>query len=191
MNPIPVAGYLVPEHSTLVPDGFTRVDEPMTRGLPHIISLDRSTKVTFVLPSGLARAWRNAESADLVSASDEQHAPAVSDPLQPEGDVARPPIRLLIERGGQVLGAVALAAGLRQVVPNDGGVARGAAIELVVLGWTLRAGTVRGPGDFGSRITLAWRLADRGSNEFAPPPINPNLARRLAQTGGQTTGRRR
>jgi hypothetical protein len=101
---------------------------------------------------------------------------------------ARAPLRLVVERSNVVLGVVPFAAGLRQVVPNDGGT-RGVAIEIVVLAWDLRAGTVRGPGDFGSRISLAWRTADRASAEFAPPPINANLARRLAQSGGVTTGR--
>jgi len=84
-----------------------------------------------------------------------------------------------------VLGIVPLVAGVRRFVPDEGST-RGAAIELVIIGWDLRAGTVLGPGDFGSRVTLAWRIASSASPEFAPPPINANLARRLAQSGGTT-----
>jgi len=186
VEPIPVVGFLVPEHDRIVPNGFTLVDQKMTRGLPHVIALDKSTSVTVVLPSGLARAWRDADSALVVSSSEAEQAPSVPEAAD---DVARPPLRLGIDRNGTVLGTIPLAAGLRQVVPRDGG--SGAAIELVVLGWELRAGTVRGAGDFGSRVTLAWRIADRASAEFTPPPINANLARRLAQMNAETTVRSR
>lgn len=184
MIPIPVAGYLVPEHTSLTPDGFTRVDEPMTRGLPHTITLDRATRATVVLPSGLARAWRDADPGAVVSTSDDEHA-AFRPNARVDDSAARAPLRLVVERSNVVLGVVSVAAGVRRFVP-DGGTDRGAAIEIVVIAWDLRAGTVLGPGDFGSRITLAWRIADTGSAEFAPPPINANLARRLAQSGGAT-----
>jgi hypothetical protein len=181
MIPIPVAGYLVPEHTSLTPDGFTRVDEPMTRGLPHTITLDRATRATVVLPSGLARTWRDADPAAVVSTSDAEHAPSMP-ATGIDDSAARAPLRLVVERSNVVLGVVPLAAGERRFVPDDGG-DRGAAIEIVVIAWELRAGTVLGPGDFGSRITLAWRIADTASAEFAPPPLNANLARRLAQGG--------
>jgi hypothetical protein len=184
MIPIPVAGYLVPEHTSLTPDGFTRVDEPMARGLPHTISLDRATRATVVLPSGLARAWRDADPAAVVSTSDAEHV-AIRPSAGVDDSAARAPLRLVVERSNVVLGVVPFAAGARRFVPDEGS-ARGAAIEIVLLAWELRAGTVLGPGDFGSRITLAWRIADTASAEFAPPPINANLARRLAQSGGAT-----
>ena len=182
MIPIPVAGWLVPEHTSLTPDGFTRVDEPMTRGLPHTITLDRATRATVVLPSGLARAWRDADPAAVVGTSADEHA-AVRPATGVDDSAVRPPLRLVVERSNVVIGVVPFALGARRFVPDDGG-ARGAAIEIVLLAWELRAGTVLGPGDFGSRVTLAWRIADTASAEFAPPPINANLARRLAQSGG-------
>jgi hypothetical protein len=190
MEPIPVAAYLVPEHASRAPVGFATVSEPMTRGLPHTIVLDRATRATVVLPSGLARAWRDADPTDVVSASADEHAPVVADALRVREDVARAPLRLVVERSNVVLAIVPVTAGLRQVVPNDGGV-RGAVIEIVVLAWDLRAGTVRGAGDFGSRLSLAWRAADRASTEFAPPPMNANLARRLSQSGTGASGVRR
>jgi hypothetical protein len=184
MIPIPIAGYLVPEHTALTPDGFTRVDEPMARGLPHTITLDRATRATVVLPSGLARTWRGADPTAVVSTSDTEHAPVRAN-AGPDDDAARAPLRLVVERSNVVLGIVPLVAGVRRFVPDEGST-RGAAIELVIIGWDLRAGTVLGPGDFGSRVTLAWRIASSASPEFAPPPINANLARRLAQSGGTT-----
>ena len=181
MIPFPVAGYLVPEHTSLIPDGFTRVDEPMTRGLPHTIILDRATRATVVLPSGLARTWRDADPAAMVSTSDDERA-AFRPSAGTDDSAARAPLRLVVERSNVVLGVVPFAVGVRRFVPDEGG-ARGAAIEIVILAWELRAGTVLGPGDVGSRITLAWRIANTASAEFAPPPINANLARRLAQSG--------
>jgi hypothetical protein len=44
-------------------------------GLPHVLVLDRATRATVVLPSGLARAWRDADAAALVSNSNDEHTP--------------------------------------------------------------------------------------------------------------------
>jgi hypothetical protein len=89
------------------------------------------------------------------------------------------------------VGAVPLVAGGRRLVPDAGAADGGVAVELVLLAWELRAGTVRGPGEFGSRLALAWRRADRGAAEFSPPPINPGLARRLEQAAPNALASRR
>jgi hypothetical protein len=67
-------------------------------------------------------------------------------------------------------------------VPDAGRAGTGIRIELVVLGWQIRAGSLRGPGDFGSRIELAWRIADRAADEFSPPPVSARVLERLAAT---------
>ena len=58
-------------------------------------------------------------------------------------------------------------------------VLRGPAVELVIRRWEILAGTVLGAGDFGSRITLAWREIDLGADRFLPPPIDPSIISRL------------
>ena len=55
----------------------------------------------------------------------------------------------------------------------------GARIDLLIRSWDLRAGSMRGAGDFGSRIDVAWRRADRGSDAFAPPPLNQTVVDRI------------
>jgi hypothetical protein len=64
-------------------------------------------------------------------------------------------------------------------VPSGGDAASGAALELIVVGWEIRAGTVKGAGDFGSSIRLFWRDVASGTDRFLPPAISPNILSRL------------
>jgi hypothetical protein len=59
----------------------------------------------------------------------------------------------------------------------------GALVEIVVLAWEIRAGTVRSGGDVGSRISLAWRDASRAPEQFSPDPIHPRVAARRRLEG--------
>ena len=65
------------------------------------------------------------------------------------------------------------------MVPDDGGEG-GEVVELTIVDWDVRAGTVRGAGDFGSRLDVAFRRSDGGAARFEPPPVHPQLVRRLA-----------
>jgi hypothetical protein len=66
-----------------------------------------------------------------------------------------------------------------RVLRDDGDSAAGAAIELILLGWAVHAGTVRGSGDFGSYVSFAWRWANQAIQVFGPPVVNPFLVLRL------------
>jgi hypothetical protein len=95
------------------------------------------------------------------------------------GAVDHPPLRVLLQEGATLSASVPLLAGLRRIVPDDGNSETGATIELAVLGWDIRVGTLRGAGDFGSRVDLAWRRADKADEQFEPPPLSPRVAERL------------
>jgi hypothetical protein len=104
--------------------------------------------------------------------------PAPSAP-SPFAAVDRAPIRLLLQQGAALSASIPLVAGLRRKVPDAGDAARGATLELAVIGWDIRAGSLRGSGDFGSRLDLAWRRADAADEQFEPPPLAPRVAQRL------------
>lgn len=163
--PIPISGRLVPEVVPTPPEGFTVVEQPLVAGPIQRIPLDGGIELTLVVPTGLASAWRDADPAEVVSHSATALAPAPGSGGTPAGP-APAPVRLLVRRAGAIVASVPLIAGLRRRVPDAGGDDRGVEVELVVLSWDLRAGTLRGPGQFGSRVELAWRRA-------GPPSLEP------------------
>jgi hypothetical protein len=178
MTTFPIDRYLVPEAPPAVPAGFTAVRQSLTAGLPQRVELGGGVHAILVLPTGLARQWLDADPLDVVSTSADDLAtgPAVADPGP--GLARRAPLRLVVRRGAQVLAAVPLAAGLRRTCADGGVAGRGAAVELVVVGWQLCAGTVRGPGDYGSYVELGWRPADKPIDIFGPPPVHRFVLRR-------------
>jgi hypothetical protein len=172
--PFPIARYLVPPDPPTLPDGFTRVDVPIVTGLPFAIKLDADSRLILTLPSGLAHIWRDADPKAVVSSSTDEIAPNTPATDTPVGDTARPPIRLSLVRAGSVLASIPLATGLRRAVPDAA-----ARFEVIVFAWEVRAGSLRGPGDFSSWIDLAWRRADVAASHFDAPPVHPHVAYRL------------
>ncbi len=177
--PIPVQRYLVPEAKPQAPEGFTLVDQPIVGGLPFSLQLDDEYRLVVAMPTGLAATWRDADPTAVVSHSADEVAPWIASSGAPVGDAARPPARLVVQRAGATVAAVPLAAGLRRSLPDSGQQDQGVRLELVILSWDLRAGSLRGPGDFGSRLSVAWRRADRAVEQFSTPPVNPHLVARL------------
>ncbi|MGW3785602.1 hypothetical protein ACWD5Z_13500 [Micromonospora chokoriensis] len=190
MPPFPIDRYLLPETPVEVPEGFTEVRQSLTAGLPHRVELGAGVHAVLILPTGLARQWLATDPLAVVSSSADDLAPRPAPPSAPPPPalVGRVPLRLVVRQGTRILGSVPLAAGLRRVCPDAGlttdtgsSTAAGSApiaVELLVLTWLLHAGTVRGSGDYGSSIVLAWRRADRAADEFGPPPINQFVWRR-------------
>jgi hypothetical protein len=179
MEPIPVHRYLAPPPITSVPSGFTLVDERLARGLPHTIQLDKTISLTLAIARGLAADWRECDPAAIVSTSEADFAARIGEPEEEVGATGRAAIQLLVRKEGSTVGTVPLVAGRVVSAPNPGTSQQGALVQLVILSWDVRAGSVRGPGDFGARLRLAWRRADRGVDEFAPPPPHPYLVQRL------------
>ncbi|WP_410808994.1 hypothetical protein [Micromonospora sp. 067-2] len=183
MPPFPIDRYLVPETPIEVPAGFTEIRQSLTAGLPHRVELGAGVHAVLILPTGLARQWLDTDPLAVVSTSADDLAPRSTPPTTPRPPVlvGRVPLRLVVRQGTRILGSVPLCAGLRRVCPDAGPSASGSApvaVELLVLTWLLHAGTVRGSGDYGSSIALAWRRADRAVDQFGPPPINEFVWRR-------------
>ncbi|MFI5924636.1 hypothetical protein ACIA3K_01520 [Micromonospora sp. NPDC051543] len=184
MPPFPIDRYLLPETPIEVPDGFTEVRQGLTAGLPHRLELGAGVHAVLILPTGLARQWLSTDPLAVVSSSADDLAPrpAPTATSRPPALVGRVPLRLVVRQGTRILGSVPLATGLRRVCPDAGTPAAAGgtpvAVEVLVLAWLLHAGTVRGSGDYGSYLTVAWRPADRAVDQFGPPPINEFVWRR-------------
>jgi hypothetical protein len=179
LAPIPIAGRLVPAAAAAVPAGFTLVDEPLQSGLPQPFPLLGDLVLVLAVPTGLALTWLDADPSALVSASAAELDPPPGPAGQPGeevGSTRRAPARPFLRRAGETLAAVPLVAGLPRVLPDDGRPEPGALVRLVVLDWELRAGSLRGPANVGSRIRFAWRPADRGDDRFERPPPHPRVA---------------
>lgn len=182
MPQFPIDRYLLPEAPVEVPDGFTEVRQALTAGVPHRVELGAGVHAVLILPTGLARQWLDTDPLAVVSSSADDLAPRPAPPATPRPPalVGRVPLRLVVRQGTRILGSLPLAAGLRRVCP-DAGPTTGptpTVVELLVLSWLLHAGTVRGSGDYGSSLALAWRRADRAVDQFGPPPINEFVWRR-------------
>lgn len=176
---IPIAGRLVPPSPVAVPTGFTLVDEQLQSGLPQIFPLLGDLVLVLAVPTGLAVTWRDADPSDLVSRGAGQLDPVpppAASAVEQVGSTHQAPARLFLRQAGATLAAVPLAVGTVRAVPDDGGTGPGALVRLVVLDWDLRAGSLRGPGNFGSRIRFAWRAADSGTDRFEQPPRHPRVA---------------
>ena len=173
--PAQVQRFLVP---AAAPVGFVRLGLRLLGGLPVTIPLDEEVALVIVVPTGLAAAWREADPTSVVSRSTPELTPVAA----PVGG-NRAPARLLVRVEGAIVGSVPLVANLHRRLPDDA-----ARVEVMVISWDLRAGSLRGPGDVGSRLELAWRRTDQGTDLFAPPPLHPALLARLDHTFRDDSG---
>jgi hypothetical protein len=183
--PIPVVNLLTPAPLPVPPDGYTRVTQSIQSGLPYRVDVGPGLALVLIAPTGVATAWRDADPRTVISASDDEveaFDPATLTAAS-TAPVDRIPLRLLVVSNGRVVAAVPLRAGRLRLAPDGGDDNVGTLVELVVLGWELHAGTLRGAGDVGSQIDFAWRRADRGSDTFSPPPTNPHVIERAGPYG--------
>ena len=176
MPPIPVDRELVPETRLPIPAGLARSRQILVRGVPFAWPLDLELGLVLIVPAGDAVRWRDADPTAIVADSDLDDAPNLpGDPESPR----RAPARLLVRRGRDVLAAVPLVAGLWRVLPD--GDADQSIVELYIVGFRMAAGTLRGAGDYGSFVEVAWRRVGRGTPSFTPPPIDRRVAERVGE----------
>lgn len=168
----PIEHYLVPEYRREVPAGFARLDATIINSVPFTMTLNQDYALILAVPSGLGNTWREADPTTLISSAQEQASPTA-----PAAPAWRPllPLTLQVQRAGVRVAVLPLLLGMTQIAPR--GDASFAALELIVLDWALYAGNLRGRGDFGSRLTLAWRVLG-AADQFEPPPLHPEVAAR-------------
>jgi hypothetical protein len=173
MPPIPVSRYLVPAAAPPPPDTFTTTSLPIAGGLPFTHAVDARWSVTLRYPTGVARRWLDADPHEVVSSDIPERTAVAADPSDP----GRDPVRLTVALDRSTRATIPLTAGLRTFVVGGG--TPPAALELIVVSWTITAGTVKGPGDFGSSLQLAWRDGAEAVEVFATPPVSPPVLERL------------
>lgn len=127
-----------------------------------------------------AQGKTEAEIAQALNLSVPDVQTIVAQPGEPIGEVKRASARIIVQRTGLPMISIPLAAGLQRIISDSGNPNTGGAfLELLILSWDIRAGSLRGIGDFDSRISLAWRQANQASSQYSPPAINPFLMLRL------------
>jgi hypothetical protein len=174
--PVPVDRDLVPETRQPVPDGLARSRQLLVRGVPFAWQLDLEIGLVLVVPTGTAVLWRDADPMAIVADSELDDAASVAG--DPEAS-PRAPARLLLRRGRTVVASAPLVAGLWRFLPDGDGDA--SIVELYVVAFRLAAGTLRGAGDYGSFVEVAWRRAVDGARVFAVPPIDRRVALRRGE----------
>lgn len=167
MPPLPMERFLTPEGSLVVPEGFIRSRQDLTRGVPFEWVIEGDLTLVLQVPTGFAVIWREEDPATLVSAVIEETQPHA--PPRGADALERLPIRLLLRRARVPLATIPLAGGLRRIIP-DGHAAR-SVIEFIIVDWLLHAGCVRGPGDYGSFIEVGWRRVDKAIDQILVPPF--------------------
>ncbi|HEY3499613.1 MAG TPA: hypothetical protein VGK73_33210 [Polyangiaceae bacterium] len=176
MPPFPVARYLVPARTNEVPESFTVLESSLGGGLPHKVDLSSGLSLSIALATGLADAFRRLPLDTVVSSSEPELAPfAELDDWASVDPVARCSLLIAVREQGAVVGTWPLVAGVTRVLGSA------VPLELVVVGWTLRAGNIVGSGEFGSWLALAYRRLDRGIARFSQPPPHPHVLPKLVR----------
>ena len=58
MPPMPMEGFLTPDPSLAIPEGFVRSRQELTRGVPFQWSLESDLSLVLLVPTGAATIWR-------------------------------------------------------------------------------------------------------------------------------------
>jgi hypothetical protein len=168
-----LARFQVPAPRQAVPEGFDRVDSQIRQGMPHAVPLVGNQRLLIIVPSGVATTWRDEDVGTVVADGSEQLKTAAASPLVLT-IAGKIPVRMLYQVGNRTVATAPLVLGAKQWLANEGAVR----FDLICLDWLLHVGTLRGPGDFGSRISFAFRAADRAVEHFSDPPLNPVFVQR-------------
>ena len=166
---------LVSDPPTTPPADFQLRTQSVTTGLPATLTLSDGFQAMLLLPTGLARRWLDADPGALLATSADERLPYDPNAAEALALTPRPPLRLLVRRNGRSLGAVPANVGVIRRISDSGNAVDGVVIEVVLQAWEIYAGSVRGAGNFGSSIQIAWRLADHASDTFGPPVTNQRV----------------
>lgn len=171
---------LTPAAAVAPAEGMLVLDQPIRAGLPHEVALGPRMRALLVLPTGLARPWLDMPAGTVVSAGAD-----LPDTAAPFGRAAP---RLRVQRDKATIAVLPLVPDVVQDVADAAGAVP---LQIQVLDWALHAGTVLGPGDFGSFLRLAVRVADKGVDVFGPLPPSDFViqslppAERIESRGGR------
>ena len=152
---LPIIAALTPADAPALPTGATLLDSRIRGGLPHVLNLAPRFRALVSLPTGSARFWLD---------------------QPPDIEVLSGAPRLRVQRDGTTIAVVPLVLGPTVEVVDPLGAAP---LLIQVLAWSLHVGDLRGAGDFGSFVRLAFAVADRATDRFGPLPPSDFVIRRL------------
>jgi hypothetical protein len=143
------------------------VDSELPDGIPASLALDGSRVLVLAVPLGIARPLLDADPRTVLV---DDRAIAAPPDRRAQPDLPRP--RLTLVADGRIADTTAV---VPHVLLRIGDGPR-SVVEVVVERLLLTAGSLRGPGRFGARITLRWRdLLVAGNTGPAPVPGDPAL----------------
>lgn len=192
MHPI-VQRLTPPPGDRPTPEWLQSLRLPLSQSLPTPLSLPGlDLTLLLVIPSARVRHWLAMPPDTVVAQGSTQsllQADAV--PRDDPRDTLAP--ALVFTRGRSLVARLPLRLHARTLLPRTGAgdnagaplpAPRDVALELVVLGFSLTAQALSGPGAGSSFVELAWRRIDRGTDAFMPPVARPALRQRLVATTG-------
>jgi len=191
----PTTARLNPAPAHDVPIGFSVVRAEISEGLPFRLPFEPfGLRAVLTVPAGLVRHWLATPADQVIARSAEQREPApgtgAPDTALAAARSGAGPRILLIDSAGLV-GSCPLVVGRRFLVPARGRGSASASFELVILSFTLFAGSLVGPGGAGSRIEFAWRGLLAGADRFDGVVCRGELQSALSYTTGPRGDRRR
>lgn len=157
------------------PAAFRPVRQDLTAGLPARIDLDGGRGLVLAVPLGVARAVLSTDPQAVVFDTGEPSAPAT------DRDTGAAWPRLTLLAGGAIGETVPVVAG----VPCPLRLGSSAVVEVTVDRLVITIGTLRSPGQFGSRVALRWR--DLGpAPDTGPPPSTGDPGVPVLHTASRT-----
>jgi hypothetical protein len=148
----------------------TTIESLVRGGLPHAFALIDGWEATLVVPTGLAHVWLETPPDVAIASDGPQRSPAGPD---------NPPMettpRLRLKREGAVQAVLPLVVGWPFLVASRGG----RRLVVTIDSFSLHAGDMRGPGNFGSFIKLSAANAGEAADVFGPAPPSESLYRIL------------
>lgn len=139
----PIIAALTPDAPPALPAGAKLIESRIALGLPHVVELLPRWRAVLSLPTGSARTW-----LELPAGLPILHGAP----------------RLRFQRDTVTRYVAPLVQGEPFEVVEDGR----ALLRCVILDWALHVGDMRGPGDFGSFLSLGIQAVDAGVSSFGP-----------------------
>lgn len=191
MKQHPILSFLTPDPGEAPNTALLRrLRIALPSALPTPVTLDGlGLTVLLVNGTGLVGGWLASPGDEPAATSAAERAPvAPTASLDDPRAAAAPALVFLREK--RPVAHMPLRVNARTILPRTGA-SPGAALEVLVLAYSITAEAMRGPQAGSSFVELCFRRIDRGSAEFMAPVARVALRDRLLATTGTGDAKRR